>query len=103
MFYWIPSKYLALRQVSLEFNWPTNVTDGKGEEPSKGKVWNINANIVALLAFWYSHQEVSVRGRNIISDSFSIKNGTRQGGILLPVLFTKYIRELLQAIVDTRI
>jgi hypothetical protein len=63
----------------------------------------INANIVALLAFWYSHQEVSVRWRNVISDSFSIKNGTRQGGILSPVLFTRYIRELLQAIVDTRI
>jgi len=44
----------------------------------------INANIVALLAFYYSHQEVSVRWRNVITDIFSIKNGTRQGGILSP-------------------
>jgi len=44
----------------------------------------INANIVALLAFWYSHQEVSVRWRIVISDSFSTKNGIRQGGILSP-------------------
>jgi len=44
-----------------------------------------------------------VRWRNVISDSLSIKNGTRQGEILSPFFFTRYIRELLQAIVDTRI
>jgi len=63
----------------------------------------IDVNIVALLAFWYSHQEVCVRWHNVVSDSFSIHNGTRQGGILSPFLFTRYIRELLQAIIDTRI
>jgi len=63
----------------------------------------INANIVALLAFWYSHQAVSMRWRNVISDSFSIENGTRKGGILSPFFFIRYIRELLQAIVGTRI
>jgi len=44
-----------------------------------------------------------VRWHNVVSDSFSINNGTRQGGILSPFLFTRYIRELLQAIIDNRI
>lgn len=63
----------------------------------------INTSVVALLAFWYSHQEVCVRWHNTSSDSFYINNGTRQGGILSPFLFTRYIRELLQAIIDTHI
>jgi len=63
----------------------------------------INTSIVAILAFWYSHQEVSVRWHNVSSDNFLIYNGTRQGGILSPILFTRYIRELLQAIIDTRV
>jgi len=63
----------------------------------------INTSIVALLSFWYSHQEVCVRWHNVVSGSFSIGNGTRQGGILSPFLFTRYIRELLQAIIDVHI
>ena len=63
----------------------------------------INTSIVALLAFWYSNQEVCVRWHNVFSDCFLIRNGTRQGGILSPTLFNRYIRELLQAIIDTRV
>ena len=37
------------------------------------------------------------------SANFCIYNGTRQGGILSPILFIRHIRELLQAIIDTRI
>ena len=44
-----------------------------------------------------------MRWHNVVSDSFSINNGTRQGGILSQFLFTRYIRELLQAIIDTHI
>ena len=63
----------------------------------------INTSIVALLAFWYSHQEVSVRWHNVSSASVYIYYGTRQGGILSPILFIRYILELLQAITDTRV
>jgi len=32
-----------------------------------------------------------------------MSNGTRQGGVLSPYLFTRYIREILGAIVDSGI
>jgi len=51
----------------------------------------INTSIVTLLAFWYSHQEVSVRWHNVPSDSIVIYNGSRQGGILSQIMFTRYI------------
>jgi hypothetical protein len=40
-----------------------------------------------------------VRWHNVSSDSFHINNGTRQGGILSPILYIRCIRELLQAII----
>jgi Reverse transcriptase (RNA-dependent DNA polymerase) len=63
----------------------------------------IQCDVVALLSFWYSHQEVNVRWHNMFSDSFCIENGTRQGGVLSPYLFTRYIREVLYAVINTRI
>jgi len=62
----------------------------------------ISVDIVAMLSYWYSHQHVNVRWHNNVSDSFSVENGTRQGGILSPYLFTRYIRELLCSIINTR-
>jgi hypothetical protein len=64
---------------------------------------NIPYNVVALLSFWYSHQQVNVRWHNVLSGSFCIGNGTRQGGILSPYLFTRYIAEAILAVVNTRI
>jgi hypothetical protein len=55
----------------------------------------INVLIVRLLAYWYSNQEMCVRWHNSISSVFKTSNGTRQGGILSPVLFTRYINKVL--------
>ena len=43
-----------------------------------------NSRVIAVLAYWYSHQQVCVRWRNSLSAVFHIRNGTRQGGILSP-------------------
>jgi len=59
--------------------------------------------VIAVLAYWYSDQQVCVRWRNTLSDVFHIRNGTRQGGILLPTLFSRYIRELLAEIVTLHV
>ena len=64
---------------------------------------NINHNVVALLAVWYSKQQACVRWKQINSSPFNIGNGTRQGGLLSPYLFSRYIRELLMAIVQSNI
>jgi hypothetical protein len=55
----------------------------------------VNTGIVALLAFWYSNQSSRIRWKSTLSDAFTNGNGTRQGGILSPYFFTRYIRELI--------
>jgi len=62
---------------------------------------NIDSDIVALLAVWYSKQNACVQWKNTISSPFTIGNGTRQGGILSPYFFTRYIRDLITAIVHS--
>jgi len=47
----------------------------------------VSVNIVCIIAFWYSNQQVYVRWHNTVSDWFMIGNGTRQGGVWSPALF----------------
>jgi Reverse transcriptase (RNA-dependent DNA polymerase) len=63
----------------------------------------ISLSIVKLLSFWYSHQEAFVMWHNITSSHFAVSNGTKQGGILSPYLFTRYIRQLLYAVSSSHI
>jgi hypothetical protein len=56
--------------------------------------YKIDISITRVLAYWFSKQELSVRWQSAVSQSFAVGNGTRQGGILSPYLFTRYIREL---------
>jgi hypothetical protein len=62
-----------------------------------------DCNIVALLAVWYSKQSTCIRWKNTISRPFSIGNGTRQGGLLSPYFFNRYIRELVRTIMLSNI
>jgi exonuclease III len=64
---------------------------------------NVNALVVRLLSFWYSEQLACVKWQNTTSTYFSIGNGVRQGGVLSPRLFCRYIRELLKDIVCTNV
>jgi len=63
----------------------------------------VNTSIVSLLAYWYTHQQACVLWMHVQSSSFFIGNGTKQGGILSPYLFTRYIRELLSVVSSCRI
>jgi len=58
----------------------------------------IHVSVVRLLAFWYVNQGISVCWNNTKSSVFTVGNGTKQGGVLSPYLFTRYIRPLLFAI-----
>jgi hypothetical protein len=62
----------------------------------------VDVSIVRVLAFWYSRQEVCVRWNLTISASFTTGNGTRQGGVLSPYLFTRYIRDLLNKVENSQ-
>ena len=63
----------------------------------------VNSKLVRLLSYWYSHQLMCVRWHNRTSDSFRVSNGTRQGSILSPFLFARYIRDLLNAFLSERV
>ncbi len=50
--------------------------------------------IVRLIVFWYRFQSVSVKWGSVVSSSFKLLNGVRQGGILSPRFFNVYIDDL---------
>ena len=60
----------------------------------------VNCLVVNLLAFWYSNQTAAVRWQSSISSKFCIRNGVRQGGVLSPYLFTRYIRDMIRSVAD---
>ena len=58
----------------------------------------ISVKMVQLLAFWYSHQVMCIKWNGVTSGCFTIANGTRQGGVLSPYLFNRYIRGMIHSI-----
>ena len=50
--------------------------------------------LVRILIFWYTNQKMSIRWGSMMSDSFNVSNGVRQGGILSPYLFNIYMNGL---------
>ena len=50
--------------------------------------------IVRLLCFWYTNQKMNVKWGAAISNTFSVHNGVKQGGILSPLLFCVYMDDL---------
>ena len=59
--------------------------------------------LVELLAYWYCNQEASIIWINSRSSTFYIANGTKQGGVLSPYLFTRYIRPVLFAVSNSHV
>ena len=50
--------------------------------------------LLRIIVYWYEHQTMSVRWGSIISQSFTVSNGVRQGGILSPHFFNIYVDNL---------
>ena len=52
------------------------------------------AFIIRLLMFWYRNQKLCIKWDSVLSDTFSVTNGIKQGGILSPKLFNIYVNTL---------
>ena len=63
----------------------------------------VDCYIVSLLAVWYSRQQACIQWKNTISSPINSGCVTRQGEILSPYFFTRYIRELICTIVQSNI
>ena len=59
--------------------------------------------IVKLIAYWYIHQDLTIKWGNAMSASFKVTNGIRQGGLLSPFLFNLYMDKLSQNLNDSNV
>ena len=46
--------------------------------------------------YWYMHMQYDCKWGNAYSDCFSVRCGTKQGGILSPDFFALYIDDLIK-------
>ena len=60
-----------------------------------------HSNLIKLLAYWYAHQQLNVRWKKVVTSSFLMRNGTRQGSVLSPYLFSICMRSLSVNVVDS--
>ena len=55
-------------------------------------------NIVIMLFNWYKQSTAIVSWNGILSSSYRLSSGVRQGGCLSPVLFAVYVDTIIQSI-----
>jgi len=60
-------------------------------------------NLVIVVAYWYLHQLMNDRWKNTVSDCFYMHNGTRQGSNLSTYLFSVYMRNVSNTVVNSGI
>jgi hypothetical protein len=69
----------------------------------KLSVLKLPRNMFKLLIYWYSNQQINVRWKQVTTSSFYMKNGTRQGSLLSPYLFSVYMRDVTDCVVNSRL
>ena len=56
--------------------------------------------LVRILLFWYTNQTMCLKWGSYISRYFYVSNGVRQGGILSPKLYSVYVDDLSDYLVN---
>jgi hypothetical protein len=59
---------------------------------------NLSPLLIRMLLYIYVHQNAAFKWNGTRSESFTLRNGVKQGGVLSPVLFTVYFDHLLAAL-----
>ncbi len=52
--------------------------------------------VAILLLYMYTNQKLQVKWGGQLSSQFGVLNGTKQGGVLSPILFAIYIDGMLE-------
>ena len=58
--------------------------------------------VLRLLLFMYTNQALRVKWGSVMSESFTVMNEVKQGGVLSPVLFAVYTDGLLLRLQESR-
>ncbi|CAH2093831.1 unnamed protein product [Euphydryas editha] len=64
---------------------------------------NIPPELTNILKYWYKNQVNYVRWAGVLSHSYGLECGVRQGGLSSPTLFNLYVNELLEELSSTRV
>ena len=64
---------------------------------------SIPSVIVRIILFWYQTQTACIKWGQYTSTSFAISNGTRQGSVLSPRLFSIYVDGLSHLLIDSKV
>ncbi|XP_039753360.1 uncharacterized protein LOC120628805 [Pararge aegeria] len=64
---------------------------------------NIPPELTNIFKYWYQNQVNNVRWAGVLSNSYGLECGVRQGGLCSPTLFNLYMNELLCELSSTRV
>ena len=64
---------------------------------------NVNPLICRLLLNMYIDQKLRVKWENTLSDSFTVTNGVKQGGVISPILFCVYMDGLISELESSQV
>ena len=64
---------------------------------------NIPLCFLNVIIYWYSNLSSTVKWNNVLSFTFSVRSGVRQGGVLSPHLFTVYLDDLFSILKQTKV
>ena len=107
---YLPGMFMKTAIVPIIKNKTGDTSDKNNYRPialvtAASKIFELCLSVILenYLLFWYSKQTVCVKWGRCISDYFSISNGVRQGGILSPKLFSVYVDDLSDKLVESKV